>query len=163
MRATPKMSMHARGGQIYWISVSVLSFSEGDLPKRRNANNIFCLLYPLPCRKYRIKHFPRFIPFNSQSMSIHCNPSAGPHIPISVPDYPSEILRINHLLSYTDPGPCLLCMPSITLTCHPSPALPMCCSLFPCTLFCPSPSSQMHTHTKPLLPIKYFHSTKPHN
>lgn len=142
----------------------MLIFSEGDLPKQRNANNIFCLLYPLPCRKYRIKHFPHFIAFNSQSTSIHCNPSAGPHIPISVPDYPSAILRLNDLLSYTDLGPCLLCMPSITLLLVTSPQHSPCaavsflahCSALP-------PRSQMHTQTKPLLPIKHFHSTKPHN
>lgn len=89
--------MCARGEQIYWIPVSMLISSKEDLPEKSNANSIFCLLYPLPCRKYMIKHFPHFIPFNSQS--IRCNPSAGPHTPVSVPDYPSAILRLNDLLS----------------------------------------------------------------
>lgn len=159
------MHICARGGQICSIPVSVLISSKGDLPKKINANSIFCLLYPLPCRKYMIKHFPHFTPFNSLSTSIRYNPSAGPHVPISVPDYPSAALRLNDLLSLPpipvqDPA-FYVCPASHSYL----PALPSILHVLqsPCTLCCPSPWSQSHTHTKPPLPIKHFHSAKPHS
>lgn len=138
----------------------MLISSKGGLPKKSNTNSIFHLLYPLPCRKYMIKHFPHFICFNSQSMSIPCNPSAGPHMPISVLDYPSAVLRLSDLLSLPpiliqDPAFCACpashsCLPPLPSTLHVLQSLSLHTMLpFP-------PWSQQHTHTKPLLPIKHF-------
>lgn len=154
----------ARGGRIYSIPVSMLISSKGDLSEKRNTNSISCLLHLLPCRKYMIKHFPRFILFNSQSMSICCSPSAGPYMPISVPDYPSEILRLSDLLSLPpiliqDPA-FYACPASHSYLPPPPSSLHMLQS--PCAAALP-PQLQSHTHTKPLLPIKHFHSAKPHN
>lgn len=170
--ATRRMNTHAcvckRGLKTL---VSTLISSKGDLQKT-NATSIFCLLYPLPCKKYIIKCVPPCIPFNSQSTSVPCNPSAGPHMPISVPDYPSAILRLQDSLpttpaSYTEPGPC----PSVRAQHHTpapllSPAPSTCCS--PAVPFLPTfcaalPPVRSHTRTKRLLPIKHFHSAKPHN
>lgn len=139
----------ARGGKIYWIPVKVLISSKGGLPKKSNTNSIFHLLYPLPCRKYMIKHFPHFICFNSQSMSIPCNPSAGPHMPISVPDYPSAVLRLSDLLSLPpiliqDPAFCACpashsCLPPLPSTLHVLQSL----SLHTVLPFPPGPSSTL--------------------
>lgn len=138
------------GGQIYSIPVSVLISSKGDLPKKINANSIFCLLYPLPCRKYMIKHFPHFTPFNSLSTPTCYNPSAGPHVPISVPDYPSAILRLNDLLFL----PPILIQDAAFYACPAShsclPALPSRLHLLqsPCTLPLPL-VPVIHSHKAP--------------
>lgn len=93
-------------------------------------------------------------------MSIPCNPSAGPHMPISVLDYPSAVLRLSDLLSLPPiliQDPALLCMPSITLLLATSPQHSPCAAVsFLAHRAALPPWSQQHTHTKPLLPIKHF-------
>lgn len=145
------MSMHAYmcKRRTYLLNTcSVLISSKADLSEKKNTNSISCMLHPLPCRKYMIKHFPHFIPFNSQSRSICCSPSPGPYMPISVPNYPSEILRLGDLLSL--PPILTRTLPSMhaqhhTPTCHLSPALSMCCSLH---VLLPFPPSCSHTLIK---------------
>lgn len=150
----------ARGGKIYWIPIKVLISSKGGLPKKSNTNSIFHLLYPLPCRKYMIKHFPHFICFkftehvhSLQSLCWSPHANLSPRLPLCSPQTQWFTLPA----SYTDPGPCLLCMPSITLLLATSPQHSPCAAVsFLAHRAALPPWSQQHTHTKPLLPIKHF-------